>query len=173
MAISLYDVSVVSFLQGLGGIAGFMDIGLAYCKDNDIDPGEIAEARLHPTMEPFRFQVVSAAHHSIRAIEDVKRGLYLPPSKTSSLDYTGLQKLVADASDALQQVTVAEVNALEGRDMILSAGDLNFPFTVEGFLMSISIPNFHFHATTAYNILRAKGIPIGKLDYMGKMRLKT
>ena len=59
-----------------------------------------------------------------------------------------------------------------GRDVIFKVGDRTLSFTAEGFLMSFSLPNFFFHATTAYDILRHKGAPLGKRDFMGKMRLK-
>ncbi len=66
----------------------------------------------------------------------------------------------------------ADVNALEGKDVVFQVRDMKLPFKAEGFLLSFSLPNFHFHATTAYDILRSKGVPLGKRDYMGKLRLK-
>ena len=70
-------------------------------------------------------------------------------------------------------MTPEEVNALEGRDMVFQFGERKMPFTVEGFLMSFSMPNLHFHATTGYDILRTRGVPLGKRDYMGPLRLKV
>jgi hypothetical protein len=64
------------------------------------------------------------------------------------------------------------VNALVGRDVTFKLGDRALPFTTEGFLMSFSLPNFFFHAATAYDILRHKGAPLGKRDFMGKIKLK-
>ncbi|MEQ1866847.1 MAG: DUF1993 domain-containing protein [Micropepsaceae bacterium] len=173
MAVSLYDLSVANFLQTLGGVAGFLDRGLAHCSANKIDPNEIVETRLAPDMLPFRFQIVSVAHHSLGAIEGVKQGLFTPPSTTQPLDYAGLQRLVADTREGLKKLTPAEVNALEGRDVIFQLREMKLPFTAEGFLMSFSLPNFHFHATTAYDILRLKGVPLGKRDYLGQMRMKS
>ena len=66
-----------------------------------------------------------------------------------------------------------EVNGIEGRDVIFSVGDRKIPFKAEGFLMSFSLPNFYFHATTAYDILRKKGVPLGKRDFLGKMRIAS
>jgi len=80
---------------------------------------------------------------------------------------------VTDAQATLKALTPDEVNGMEGRDMAFQIGDRRMPFTVENFLMSFSLPNFYFHATTAYDILRQKGVPLGKRDYMGQMRLKT
>ncbi len=89
----------------------------------------------------------------------------------STADYAGLQKLVTDAREALEEITPREVNALEGKDVIFSVRDMKLPFKAEGFLQSFSLPNFHFHATTAYDILRHKGVPLGKRDYMGRLKL--
>lgn len=171
MAISLYDASVACFLQTLGGVDGFLSRGLAHCQERNIDPNEIVETRLFSDMLPFRYQILAVAGHSIGAMQGVKQGLFSPATEMPPLDYAGLQKVIADASEALRQLTPAEVNALEGKDVLFQVRDLKLPFKAEGFLLSFSLPNFHFHATTAYDILRMKGVQLGKRDYMGKMRI--
>jgi hypothetical protein len=173
MAISLYELSVANYLQTLGAAVDFLEKGRAHFAAKNVDLGEIVETRLAPDMLPFRFQVQSLAHHSLGAIEGVKQGLFQPPPPAPSYDYPALQKLVADTREALQKVTPADVNALEGKDVVFQIRDFKMPFTAEGFLLSFSLPNFYFHATTAYDILRIKGAPIGKRDYMGQMRLKS
>lgn len=173
MATSLYDLSVTNYLQTLGGMEGFLGRGLAHFQENKIDPNEIVEARLHPDMLPFRFQVLAVAHHSIGAMRGVKAGLFTPPAQLPPLDYAGLQKAVTEAREALQQLAPADVNALEGKDVTFQTRDTKIPFTAEGFVQSFSLPNFYFHATTAYDILRSKGVPLGKRDFLGRMRLKT
>ncbi|MFI4975499.1 MAG: DUF1993 family protein [Caulobacterales bacterium] len=173
MAISLYDMTVGSYLQTLGGVAGFLERGAAHFRDNNIDPGEIVETRLYDDMLPFRFQIVSVAHHSKGAIEGVKAGQFGPPSDQRPHDYPALQALVNETREALQKVTPEEVNALEGKDVVFQIRDFKVPFTAEGFLASFSLPNFYFHATTAYDILRSKGVPLGKRDFMGQMRTKA
>jgi hypothetical protein len=170
MALSLFDITT-AFSQTVGAMAGVMERGLAHCVDNNIDPQTIVDSRLHPDMLPFAFQIASVAHHSIGAIEGVKAGLF-SPSTDFALDYAGLQKKIAGARDALAKLTAAEVNALEGKDVLFQMRDFKMPFTAEGFLLSFSLPNLHFHATTAYDILRHKGVPLGKRDYLGQLRLK-
>ena len=172
MAIALYDLSVSCFLQTLGAVAGFMEKEIAHCRDNNIDPAEIVETRLFPDMAPFRFQIQSVAHHSFGAVEAVKAGVFNPPGKADLPDYASLQKLVADARAGLEAMKPTEVNALEGKDVSFQFRDTKLPFVAEAFLLSFSLPNFHFHATTAYDILRSKGVPVGKRDYMGRLRLK-
>ena len=170
MAITLYDLSVGCFLQTLGAVEGFLAKGLAHCEEKGIDPDQIVGTRLCEDMLPFRFQIVAVAHHSAGAIEGAKAGHFSPPGP-STADYAGLQKLVADARNSLEELTPGEVNALEGKDVIFTVRDMKLPFKAEGFLQSFSLPNFYFHATTAYDILRHKGVPIGKRDYMGRMKL--
>lgn len=172
MAISLYDVSVASFLQTVGGVAGFLERGLAHCQDNGIDPQEIVTSRMADDMFDFRFQVISVAHHSLGAIEGVKAGVFSPGGDQSVQDYQGLIALIKDTQSKLQAITPDEINAFEGKDVFFEFRGTKIPFVAENFLMSFSTPNLHFHATTAYDLLRSRGVPIGKRDYMGQLRMK-
>jgi len=171
MAISLYDVSVAGFLQTLAGVAGFLDKGRAHFADKPGALEDVVQSRLWEDMFPFRFQVISVVHHSQGAIEGVKKGTF-SPRIDGPTDYAGLQQLVADARTALKAVTREEIEVLEGKDMFFEFRDVKLPFTAENFLMSFSIPNLQFHATTAYDLLRMKGVPIGKRDFTGPMRIK-
>ncbi len=172
MAISLYDMSVPTYLQTLGSVAGFMEKGLAHCHECKSEPKEVVETRLFHDMAPFSFQIRSVAHHSAGAMDALKSGVFNPPGKAEPLDYAGLQKLVADAKARLEALKPDDVNALEGKDVAFQLGETRMPFVAETFVLSFSLPNFHFHATTAYDILRSRGVPIGKRDYMGRLRMK-
>jgi len=172
MAISLYDVSVTSSLQVLGAVTGILDRGLAFCVENNIDPNEMVAARLVDDMHPLHFQIVSVFHHSLGAINSAKAGIATPPPPVGPFDYAGLQNHVAEALAGLKAVTPDEINALEGKDVTFEMGSFKLPFVAEGFLMSFALPNLHFHATTTYDILRARGVPLGKRDYLGQMRMK-
>lgn len=172
MAISLYDMSVASYLQTVTAVAGYLDKALVFCRDKGIDTNEIVESRLFADMLPLRFQIVSVAHHSLGAIEGLKKGVFAPPSQTGPLNYPDLQKLIADTVRGLQRFSPDEVNALEGREVVFQFRDRQVPFTAETFVLSFSLPNFYFHATTAYDILRTKGVPLGKRDFLGQLRIK-
>jgi uncharacterized protein len=173
MALSLYDASVANYLQTLGAVSGFLDRALAHFREHNIDPEKIFEARLAADMQPFRFQIISVAQHSRGAIEGVQQGVFLPPSAKTPYDFAGLQGLVAEAREVLSGLTPGAVNALGGRDVVFQLGERKLPFTAEGFLMSFSLPNFYFHAATAYDILRTNGVPLGKRDFMGRMKMKS
>ncbi len=173
MAISLYDATVAGFLQNLGGLTGVLEKGLSYCAEHAIDPNEIVEARLHSDMLPFGYQLISVAHHSRGAIAGIKAGVFSPPVRQSELGYAGLQALIADARSELEQLKPADVDALQGQDVTFKVGERTVPFVAEDFLLSFSVPNFYFHATTAYDILRSRGVPVGKRDYIGELRVKS
>lgn len=173
MALSLYDATVANYLQILGAVAGFLDRSLTHFREHNVDPETIVEARLAADMQPLRFQIVSVAQHSRGAIEGVQQGVFHPPSMKVPYDFAGLQGLVTEAREALSALTPEAVNALGGRDLVFQLGERKLPFTAEGFLMSFSLPNFYFHATTAYDILRTNGVPLGKRDFMGRLKMKS
>ncbi len=171
MGISLYDVSVAGFIQTLTSVAAFLEKGRAHLADKEGALADMVEMRIAPDMLPFRFQILSVVHHSKGAIDGAKAGLFSPPGGGPK-DYAGLQALVNDALAALKAQTREEIDALQDKDMVFALGDNKLPFVTQDFLMSFSIPNVHFHATTAYGMLRAKGVPLGKRDYLGRMRMK-
>jgi len=172
MAISLYDVSIQSYLQTVGAVVGILEKGNAHCSAEGIDLDEIVQTRLYPDMLPFSFQLHSVAHHSLGAIQAIEAGEFFPPSNLAELDYAGFQDLLAKTHAELEGYSREQVDALEGRDVVFVARDRKVPFTAEGFVLSFSLPNVHFHAATAYDILRMKGVPLGKRDFMGRMQVK-
>ncbi len=173
MAVTFYEASVANYLQTLGAVTGFLGKGLSHCSEKGIDPESIVGTCLAPDMLPFSFQIHSVVHHSRGALEGMKSGVFRPPGAKPPHTYAQLQATVAETHEALKALTPDEVNALEKNDLVFELGKMKMPFTATGFLFSFSLPNFYFHATTAYDILRSKGVPLGKRDFMGAMRLKV
>ena len=92
-----------------------------------------------------------------------------------AVPFAALQARVAGAEAALEALTPAEVNAWSGKHLDVLIDHVSperLPFTSEAFLLSFLLPNFHFHAVTAYDILRMQGVPLGKRDYEGRLRIK-
>ncbi len=172
MTISFYDVSVASYLQTLDAVKGVLEKGRVHCQENNIDLAEIVEARVFSDMQPFRFQVLSVVFHSLGAIEAIKNGSLTPPGDRPAYDYAGLQAQIGEAHEALSKLSAEEVNALASRDVAFRTRGPERILTAEGFVLSFSLPNFYFHAATAYDILRSKGVPVGKRDFIGQLRLK-
>jgi hypothetical protein len=173
MAFSLYAATVPSYRQILGSVSGLLDKAQAFCTEKGIAPTEIIQARLAEDMLPFAYQVKSTAVHSFGAIEGVRRGVFSPDMTPSPDNFAALKALIAEALGALEAIDVAEIDAFVGRDMRFSFRDRSIDYTAENFLLSFSQPNFYFHATTTYDILRWKGVPLGKRDFTGRTRTKS
>lgn len=172
MALSLYAATVPNCQQILGSIAGLLAKAEAFCAEKAIAPQDIIQARLAPDMLPFAYQVKSTTVHSLGAIEAVRKGVFSPDMGASPDSFSALKALVAGTLAALEKISASEVDGFIGRDMRFSFGERHIDFTAENFLLSFSQPNFYFHAATAYDILRSKGVAIGKRDFMGKLRTK-
>ena len=173
MGTSLYNLSVACYLQTLGAVAGFLERGRAHSEDAGVHPDRLVEMRIFPDMAPLRFQIVAVVHHSVGAIEGIRRGFFRSDFAPQPRDYAGLQKIASDAEMALKAVAPAEIDALAVKGVVFQSGKRTLPFTGENFVLSFSLPHFHFHSTTAYDILRASGVPLGKRDYMGLLRMKS
>jgi hypothetical protein len=173
MTIPFYDASVANYLQILGAMTGVLEKGSGHCREKDIDPESIVESRLAPDMLPFSFQIHSVVHHSLGAIEGIRDGVFRPPGQKPPHSYTQLQALVAETLATLKNLSPGEVNGLTDKDVAFEMRGMKMPFTAAGFLLSFSLPNFYFHAATAYDILRSKGVPLGKRDFMGALRMKS
>lgn len=171
MHISLYHATVPTFLQVLGAMSGLIQKAESWCAEKGIDPSELIGGRLAEDMHPFAWQIKSVAAHSLGAIEAVRSGQAGPDRSNLATDFAGLQAVVSRAVKGLETVGYAELDAYIGKPVVFTAGDLKIPFVAEDFLFTFSQPNFHFHATTAYGILRHKGVPIGKRDYLGTLRI--
>jgi len=172
MGFSLYDATIPNFRQTLGAVAGLLTKAEAFAQDKGVAAEEIIQARLAADMLPFTYQVKSAVVHSIGAIEGLRKGVFSPDMTPPPGDFATLKSLITKTTASIDAVEAAEINGFVGKDMRFAMGDFKIDFTAENFLMSFSLPNFYFHATTAYAILRWKGVHIGKLDFLGSLRKK-
>jgi uncharacterized protein len=172
MAFSLYAATVPSYQQILGSLSGLLTQAEVFCQEKGLAAEDIIQARLAKDMLPFAYQVKSASVHSLGAIEGIRRGVFSPDMTPPPDTFAALHQRIADTLAALKVIDAAEIDAFVGRDMRFAFGDRHIDFTAEGFLLSFSQPNFYFHATTVYDILRWKGVPLGKRDFMGRLRKK-
>jgi hypothetical protein len=172
MPITLHAAFVPSALQMLGAANHLIDKAEDWCRETGCDQREAVGARIHPEMLPFSYQVKSVAAHTVGAIDGVRAGVFSPDLTPPPQDFAGLRAAIAQARAALDAVTEAEMEGFIGQPMRFEMGELRLPFTAEDFLLSFSQPNFYFHAATAYDILRMKGVVLGKRDFMGKLRLQ-
>jgi hypothetical protein len=173
MAFSLYEAVIPSYKQILGAVGSLLGKAESYCAEQKLAAEEIIQARLAADMLPFAYQVRSTAVHSLGAIEGLRKGVFSPDMTPPPQTFSALKADIAGALAALEAIDAAEIDALLGRDMRFAFGERQVNYTAENFLLSFSQPNFYFHATTAYDILRWKGLPLGKRDFVGRVRIKA
>src|SRR5665213_188702 len=173
MAFSLYAATIPSYLQILQAVSGLLSKAESFCAEKAIEPSDIIQARLAEDMLPFAYQIRATAGHSLGAIEAVRKGVFSPDLTPPPETFAALKTRIAEALAALEAIEETEGDTFVGRDMRFSFRDRHIDFTAENFLLSFSQPNFYFHATTAYDILRWKGLAIGKRDFIGKTRAKS
>src|SRR6201996_7193178 len=172
MSISLYDLSVPTFLQTVNAVAGVLDRAREHCEKKGQDPDDFVEARLIDDMAPLHFQVEAAWHHAVWGLEAVRTGVFNPPALTGPVPFVDLRGMMNKAEMALEAFSPDEINSCAGRKLDLQIGPRQLAFTSETLILSFSLPNFYFHVVTAYDILRMQGVPIGKRDYEGRLRTR-
>ena len=172
MAFTLYAATLPSYLQILSSVSRLIDKAESFCEERGLAPDQLIQARLAGDMLPFAYQVKSTAVHSLGAIEGVRRGSFSPDTTPPPAAFDTLRERIAATMAALEEIDPEELESFIGRDVRFQAGDMHIDFLAEDFLLSFSQPNFYFHATTAYDILRANGVQLGKRDFKGRVRKK-
>ena len=171
MSLSFYDTSVASYLQIIDATAACLEKGAHYASENGIDLQQIVTTRLREDMMPFHFQIIALTHMSVGSIRAMQSGTFSPPSFEIDKSYEELQGVVADSRSELAELKEADVEALAEGSLIFKMGKNEIPFTHKNFLISFALPNFYFHSTTTYDILRMLGVPLGKMDFLGQLKI--
>ena len=168
MSLSLYDVSVPVYRQLLRALSKVLEKGEQHCTEKGIDPAAMLATRLVDDMQPLSFQVMQAIGHSAGALATV-RGQQR--ARASGLDtFAGCRAAIDAALADLEAITPGDLDPDATVELKFPGRELKF--TAQGYLLSNAIPQFFFHVTTAYDILRHKGVQIGKRDFLGRVQLK-
>ena len=141
MQLSFYDASIMCYEQILHSTAHVLKAGREHAEANDMALNDIVEYRLHETMNPFSFQVISVWHHSYGAVQGMRAGEFNPPPSKPGIDYAGLCDLIDEGLAELQRETLESMSALSGLNMYFRFGKMEIPFTTDNFLATFSKPN--------------------------------
>ncbi|RYE37807.1 MAG: DUF1993 domain-containing protein [Hyphomicrobiales bacterium] len=170
MTVSLHTAVVGTYQQMLPQLLWNLDKAEKHCTETGMSFDALGEARLAPDMWTLAKQISQSAHHSARAIEAVRKGSFSPDPDPIPSDLSLVRKEIKDAIVLVNAVQPGELDAIAHNDMQFRAGKYSMMFDVSDFLMTFSLPNFYFHVTTTYNILRTNGVQLGKADFIGFMR---
>jgi hypothetical protein len=162
----MYQVSVPAFLQMLNSLSAILDKAEAYAAEHKIDPAVLLGWRLAPDMFALARQVQITTDHAKGCCARLA-GVEVPKYPDDETTFADLRSRIARTLDFVQGFEPSDIDGSEDRNITLTAGTRELRFKGQQYLVSFALPNFYFHATTAYAILRHCGVPIGKRDFLG------
>ena len=166
MTISMYQASVPRFVNILGNLSNILDKAQAHVDAKKLDPAALTSYRLFPDMLPMTKQVQIACD-TAKGVVARLAGMDIPVYEDDEKTLADMKARIAKTVAFIQTVTPAQIDGSEEKEIVIKRGDKETRYKGMQFLLGHAVPNFYFHVTTAYNILRHNGVEIGKRDYLG------
>ena len=166
MAVSLHSIATLSILPRFKGLKAALDQAEAFCIERQIDPSVLINARLFPDMAPLKGQVQLSSDHAKGAFYRTA-GLENPSLADTETTFAELHARIDKTVELINGVTPEQMNGREDADVEIRFRTGPRQFKAHDYLIGFALPNFYFHVTTAYDILRHNGLPLGKQLYMG------
>jgi hypothetical protein len=153
------------FRRALGGLSTVLDKAAAHCEANKLEQAVVLELRLFPDMFPLVRQVRQVCAHALGAAR--LAGATLPTLEDNEKSFADLKARIAKVDDVLKGLNAGQIDGTEEKEIVLALAQRTLNFKGQAYLQGFALPNFWFHYTTAYNILRHIGVPVGKRDFLG------
>ena len=166
MTLSMYEASVPVFLRGLKNLSALLEKGAASAAERKIDPAVFLTARLAPDMFALTRQVQIASDHAKGATARLA-GVEVPKFEDTETSFEELQQRLKRVTEFVQTFDAGKIDGSEEREIVLPIGGRTMTFRGQTYLLQFALPNFYFHSTTAYAILRHNGVGVGKRDFIG------
>ena len=166
MNLSMYHASAPRFANMLTNLSTILDKAQAHVEARKIDPAALTEARLYPDMFPLRRQVQVACDTAKGAVARLA-GVEVPKHEDTEQTLAELKARIAKTLDFIKTFKPAQIDGSEAKEIALKLGGRDVKFTGMQYLLGHATPNFYFHVTTAYDILRHNGVELGKRDFIG------
>jgi hypothetical protein len=168
MATELYDLTIPVFIRGFKALSTFLDKGRAYADEHEMPHDLLLNARLYEDMAPLTAQIQRTSDTTKFAAARLAQveGPAMPDTEAS---FDDLQARIAATVAFLETIDPKAVNGREDDDITIKTPNKSFEMKGRAYVLNFVIPNFYFHATTAYAILRSKGVPVGKMDFLGSI----
>jgi hypothetical protein len=165
MSISMYDASSPVFLQGLKGLKGVLAKAAAHAEAKKIEPAALLQARLYPDMLAMQRQVQIACDFAKGAAARLAQA-EAPVFEDTETSFADLDARIAKTIAFIESLPAGAIEGSEDRQVTLLRRGETFTFTGKVYLFEQALPNFWFHVTTAYAILRHNGVEVGKKDFL-------
>lgn len=169
MALSMYEVSIPVFIRSLTNLSAILEKGAAHAKAQGTDAADLIQTRLVADMDPLPAQVQRASD-SAKGCAARLAGVDIPSFPDTETTFPELQARIAQTIDFLKSIRPEQLEGSDTRVVELKLRGGPVTFDGKSYLLGFALPNFYFHVTTAYDILRHKGVQIGKMDFLGAPR---
>jgi hypothetical protein len=166
MTTSLYDLTIPVFTRALNNLSAILEKGRAFADETGLDHAVLLEARLVADMAPLTAQIQRASD-SAKGTAVRVGGVPNVAMPDTEVSFEDLQARIAATIAFLTTVPREAIDGREDAVVELALPNKTLTFTGQSYALTFAIPNFYFHVTTAYALLRMHGVPIGKLDYLG------
>ena len=166
MTISMYQASAPRFANMLRNLAALIEKADAHCAAKKIDPVALTTYRLYPDMFPLTRQVQIACDTAKGAVARLA-GVDIPKHEDTEQTFADLKARIAKTLDFVESVSAAKIDGSDDKEIVLQMRSGERRFKGMQYLLGHAYPNFYFHVTTAYNILRHNGVEVGKKDFVG------
>lgn len=163
----MYQASAPRFVNMLNNLSALLDKAQAHAEARKIEPAALTGFRLFPDMFPLTRQVQIACDTAKGAVARLA-GLEIPKHEDTEQTFAELKARIAKTVEFIASVKPAQVDGSEAKEIVLKMRSGEVRFEGLQYLMAFATPNFYFHVTTAYNILRHNGVDVGKRDFLGK-----
>ncbi len=167
MTISMYQASAPVLLQGLKGLLIVLDKGEAYAKARKIDESVLLQARIFPDMFAFVRQCQIVTDNAKGAMARLS-GQTPPSYEDTETSFEALKARVAKTIAYVESFKPEQIDGSEEREILLKFPNGEMSFKGQAYLLQHALPNFFFHATTAYDLMRQSGVELTKGHYMGR-----
>ncbi len=165
----LYDLSIAPLLRNLNNLQHLLTLGESYVAHKRIDEAVLLQSRLYVDMYPLLKQVQLVSDLS-KGVGARLAGLALPQYADDETSFAQLHQRLDKTRDFLLGIDAEQLQGGEQREVVLTIRKVSLTFTGLDYLQKWAMPNVYFHTTTAYNILRHCGVPLGKSDFLGQKR---
>ncbi len=166
MSISMYQASVPRFINILGNLSAILDKTQAHVEAKKLDETALTGFRLYPDMLPMARQIMIATD-TAKGLAARLAGVDIPVYEDTEKTIPELKARIAKTIAYLQSFKPAQIDGTEDKEIVIKRGDKETRYTGMQFMLGHAVPNFYFHVTTTYAILRHNGVEIGKRDYLG------
>ena len=167
MTISMYQASAPRFSNILRNLSAIIEKAEAHCAAKKIEPAALAAFRLYPDMFPFTRQVQIACDTAKGAVARLA-GVDIPKHEDTEQTFAELKARIAKTLDFIESLRPERIDGSEEKEIVLPMRSGERRYKGVQYLLGFAYPNFYFHITTAYNILRHNGVEVGKQDFIGK-----